>query len=86
MRCPYFTGCPHFAGLLFTGFTVVYFGGRNHFRVHGKRISQCFNDHNNFAQFICSVNEFYDRGKELVGIKENNITLDVCAHTFSIYC
>jgi hypothetical protein len=20
--CPYFTGCPHFAGLLFTGFTV----------------------------------------------------------------
>jgi hypothetical protein len=23
MRCPYFTGCPHFAGLLFTGFTVT---------------------------------------------------------------
>jgi hypothetical protein len=23
MRCPYFTGCPHFAGLLFTGFTVI---------------------------------------------------------------
>jgi hypothetical protein len=23
MRCPYFTGCPHFAGLLFTGFTLV---------------------------------------------------------------
>jgi hypothetical protein len=23
MRCPYFTGCPHFVGLLFTGFTVV---------------------------------------------------------------
>jgi hypothetical protein len=22
-RCPYFTGCPHFAGLLFTGFTVL---------------------------------------------------------------
>jgi hypothetical protein len=22
IRCPYFTGCPHFAGLLFTGFTV----------------------------------------------------------------
>jgi hypothetical protein len=22
MRCPYFTGCPHFAGSLFTGFTV----------------------------------------------------------------
>jgi hypothetical protein len=22
MRCPYFTGCPHFAGLLFTGFAV----------------------------------------------------------------
>jgi hypothetical protein len=22
MRCPYFTGCPHFAGLLFTGFIV----------------------------------------------------------------
>jgi hypothetical protein len=22
MRCPYSTGCPHFAGLLFTGFTV----------------------------------------------------------------
>jgi hypothetical protein len=25
MRCPYFTGCPHFAGLLFTGFTVIIF-------------------------------------------------------------
>jgi hypothetical protein len=23
MRCPYFTGCPHFAGLLLTGFTVI---------------------------------------------------------------
>jgi hypothetical protein len=23
MRCPYFLGCPHFAGLLFTGFTVT---------------------------------------------------------------
>jgi hypothetical protein len=23
MRSPYFTGCPYFAGLLFTGFTVV---------------------------------------------------------------
>jgi hypothetical protein len=23
MRCPYFTGCPHFAGLLLTGFTVL---------------------------------------------------------------
>jgi hypothetical protein len=22
MRCPYITGCPHFAGLLFTRFTV----------------------------------------------------------------
>jgi hypothetical protein len=22
MMCPYFTGCPHFAGLLFAGFTV----------------------------------------------------------------
>jgi hypothetical protein len=22
MKCPYFTVCPHFAGLLFTGFTV----------------------------------------------------------------
>jgi hypothetical protein len=22
-RCPYFTRCPHFAGLLFTGFTVL---------------------------------------------------------------
>jgi hypothetical protein len=22
MRCPYFTGCPHFGGLLFTGFIV----------------------------------------------------------------
>jgi hypothetical protein len=22
MRCPYFTGCPHFAGLLLTSFTV----------------------------------------------------------------
>jgi hypothetical protein len=22
MSCPYFTGCPHFAGLLFTGFNV----------------------------------------------------------------
>jgi hypothetical protein len=23
MRCPYFTGCPHFTGLLFTAFTVL---------------------------------------------------------------
>jgi hypothetical protein len=25
MGCPYFTGCPLFAGLLFTGFTVLLF-------------------------------------------------------------
>jgi hypothetical protein len=25
MRCPYFIGCPHYAGLLFTGFTVYKF-------------------------------------------------------------
>jgi hypothetical protein len=25
MRCPDFTGCPHFAGLLITGFTVHVF-------------------------------------------------------------
>jgi hypothetical protein len=24
MRCPYFTGCPYLAGLILTGFKVVY--------------------------------------------------------------
>jgi hypothetical protein len=27
MRCPVFTGCPHFAGLLLTGFIVQVSGG-----------------------------------------------------------
>jgi hypothetical protein len=36
MRRPYFSGCPHFVGLLFTGFTVVVF-----FKDRGVNVCVC---------------------------------------------